>query len=175
RRPRSESVKRTQARRVQGPFTPSKNRETKPAHEPDLVVDAWPNAAVGAPGGVRREPSGAAVRVYDHSNNLRYRSRYFLLTPRNGRRKFRRPVHSPSSVLQCTSRMPPPSSSRAHSPALWLTAAWPRPAAASGLYPDHSSVYTIAPGPVRGTTVWGTSSAAPFRRPPRRTSPPPPP
>ena len=33
-----------------------------------------------------------------------------MLTPRNGRRKFRTPVHSPSSVLQCTSRTPSPSS-----------------------------------------------------------------
>src|SRR3954469_10592952 len=95
---------------------------------------------------------------------------YILLTPRNGRKKFRSPVHSPSRVLQCTSRTPPPSSSRAHSPAPWLTVAWPRPAASSGLYPFHSSVYTIAPDCVCGTTVWSTSSAAPLRPPPRRES-----
>jgi hypothetical protein len=34
-----------------------------------------------------------------------------LLTPRNGRRKLRRPVHVPSIVLQCTSRTPSPSAS----------------------------------------------------------------
>src|SRR5205823_5727888 len=63
---------------------------------------------------------------------MTYRSKYSLLTPRNGRRKFRSPVQIPSRVLQCTSRTPPPSSSRAHSPRLWLTVACPRPHRASG-------------------------------------------
>src|SRR5512135_976570 len=50
-----------------------------------------------------------------------YWYRYTLFTPRNGRRKFRSPVQSPSNVLIWTSRIPSPSSSRAHSPAAWQT------------------------------------------------------
>src|SRR5205823_2544917 len=88
-----------------------------------------------------------------------YCSKYFLLTPRNGRRKFRSPVQIPSSVLQCTSRTPSPSSSRAYSPRLWLTDACPRPCRGRDLYTPHSSVYTIAPALVAGRTVWWTNSA----------------
>src|SRR5919202_4523615 len=73
-----------------------------------------------------------------------------LLTPRNGRRKLRNPVQMPSSVLSWTSRMPSPSSSRAHSrrPGVWQTVAWDRPVAGSRLYARHSSVLTVASGRV---------------------------
>src|SRR5947209_5493042 len=98
---------------------------------------------------------------------MAYCSKYTLFTPRNGRRKFRSPVQIPSSVLQCTSRTPSPSSSRANSPRLWLTVACPRPLRPSGLYPFQSSVYTIAPGSVAGRTVALTSSAEVLRRPTR--------
>ena len=64
-------------------------------------------------------------------------------------------------------RTPSPSSSRAKSPRLWLTVACPRPQRASGLYPFHSSVYTIAPGPVAGRTVASINSSAPLPRPTR--------
>ena len=53
-----------------------------------------------------------ALRLYDHWKMMIYCSRYSLLTPRNGRRKFHSPVQIPSMVLQCTSRTPSPSSSR---------------------------------------------------------------
>jgi hypothetical protein len=96
---------------------------------------------------------------------MTYCSKYILFRPRNGRRKFRNPVQIPSIVLQCTSRTPSPSSSRANSPRLWSTVACPRPLRASGLYPFQSSVYTIAPGSVAGRTVASTSSADPLRWP----------
>src|ERR671932_190311 len=68
-----------------------------------------------------------------------------LLTPRNGRRKVRTPVQMPSSVLSCTSRMPSPSSSRAHSrwPAVGQPVGWLRPVAGKWSYACHSSVSTI--------------------------------
>src|SRR5919202_1322856 len=71
-----------------------------------------------------------------------------LLTPLSGRRKLRNPVQMPSSVLSCTSRMPSPSSSRAHSrwPAVWQTVGWLRPVAGKWSYACHSSVFTVAPG-----------------------------
>ena len=98
---------------------------------------------------------------------MTYCDKYALLTPRNDRRKFRSPVQIPSSVLQCTSRTPSPSSSRANSPWLWLTVACPRPLRLSGLYPFQSSVWTIAPGAVAGRTVASTNSADPLRWPTR--------
>jgi hypothetical protein len=98
---------------------------------------------------------------------MTYCPKYALFTPRNGRRKFRSPVQIPSSVLQCTSRIPSPSSSRANSPRLWLTVACPRPWRPSGLYPTQSSVFTIAPGLVAGTTVASTNSAEVLLRPTR--------
>src|SRR5262249_9534790 len=98
---------------------------------------------------------------------MTYCSRYTLFTPRNGRRKFRSPVQTPSSVLTCTSRTPSPSSSRANSPRLWFTVACPRPRRLSGLYPFQSSVYTLAPGTVAGRTVASTNSADVLRRPTR--------
>src|SRR5271157_4756048 len=101
---------------------------------------------------------------------MTYCSKYTLLTSRNGRRKFRSPVQIPSKVLQCTLRTPSPSSSRANSPRLWLTVACRRPQRASGLYPFHSSVYTIAPGPVAGRTVASTNSSAPLPLPTRTHS-----
>src|SRR4051794_21997608 len=119
------------------------------------------------PSNTRRYSSVTFLRLYAHSKMMTYCSRYVLFTPRNGRRKLRRPVQIPSKVLQCTSRTPSPSSSRANSPRLWLTVAWPRPLRPSGLYPFQSSVYTIAPGFVAGRTVASTSSAAVLRRPTR--------
>src|SRR5712691_2117811 len=83
-----------------------------------------------------------------------YCCRYSLLTPRNGRMKFRRPVQMPSMVLQSTSRVPSPSSSRAHSrsPGVWHTLAWARPLSGKWLYACHSSVYTVAVACVRSST-----------------------
>src|SRR6266852_2170583 len=68
--------------------------------------------------------------------------------------KFRRPVQMPSMVLQCTSRIPSPSSSRAHSrsPGVWHTLAWARPLSGKWLYACHSSVYTVAVACVRSST-----------------------
>src|SRR5947209_6587736 len=82
-----------------------------------------------------------------------YWYRYFLCTPRNGRRKFRSPVHNPSIVLQCTSRTPSPSSSRAHSPAAWHTDDRGRCIAGKPLYPCHSSVFTCVVGSVARRTT----------------------
>ena len=100
---------------------------------------------------------------------MTYCYKYALLTSGNGRRKFRSLVQIPSRVLQCTSRTPSPSSSRANSPRLWLTVACPRPQRANGLYPFHSSVYTIAPGSVAGRTVASINSSAPLPDPPEPT------
>src|SRR3954451_12529340 len=63
------------------------------------------------------------------------------------------PVHNPSGVLSWTSRIPSPSSSRAHSPAVWQTVACDRPIAGSPLYPHHSSVKTLAIGQVARITT----------------------
>src|SRR5262245_31075222 len=53
-----------------------------------------------------------------------------------------------------TSRSPSPSSSRAHSPATWQTAARDRPIFGNPLYPHHSSVLTVTIGQLaRRTTV----------------------
>src|SRR5262245_18859624 len=71
-----------------------------------------------------------------------YSSKNHLLTPRNGRRKLRKPAHTPSSVLLWTSRTPSSSSSRAHSRALWQTVACPRPVSSTHRYPLASSVYS---------------------------------
>src|SRR3954471_14161297 len=82
-----------------------------------------------------------------------YWYRYFLLTPRNVLRKFRIPVHSPSSVLTWTSRTPSPSSSRAHSRSAWHTVDRERPIPGSPLYPCHSSVLTATIGQVARRTT----------------------
>src|SRR4051794_32178468 len=82
-----------------------------------------------------------------------YWYRYFLLTPRNVLRKFRIPVHSPSSVLTWISRAPSPSSSRAHSRSAWHTVDRVRPIPGSPLYPCHSSVLTAAIGHVARLTT----------------------
>src|SRR3954469_7666849 len=128
------------------------------AHVTNLVVLVQPRST-------RRNSSATVLRLCAHSKMITYCSKYTLFTPRNGRRKFRSPVQVPSSVLQWTSRTPSPSSSRANSPRLWLTVAWPRPRRPSGLYPFQSSVYTIAPGTVAGRTVASTNSADPLRWP----------
>src|SRR5262245_21926445 len=95
-----------------------------------------------------------------HSKITMYWYRYTLLTPRNGRSRFRAPVHSPSAVLVCTSRTPSPSSSRAHSPASWLTAARSHPTSASRAYPRHSSVFTSA-GAVTASRTTGLRASDP--------------
>src|SRR3954451_9888917 len=82
-----------------------------------------------------------------------YWYRYFLLTPRNVLRKFRIPVHSPSSVLTWTSRTPSPSSSRAHSRSAWHTVERKRPIPGSPLSPRHSSVLTATIGQVARLTT----------------------
>src|SRR3954447_17197552 len=87
---------------------------------------------------------------------------YTLFTPRNGRRKFRIPVHSPSSVLTWTSRIPSPSSSRAHSCTAWQTVARDLPIAGNPLYPHHSSVLTTTIGQLARRTT--ASSVAPSDR-----------
>src|SRR5262249_45173547 len=83
-----------------------------------------------------------------------YSSKNHLLTPRKGRKKFRSPVHKPSRVLLWTSRMPSPSSSRAHSrcPGVWHTVACARPVRATQAYPLHSSVYSTTSGRVAWPT-----------------------
>ena len=83
-----------------------------------------------------------------------------MFTPRNHRRKFRAPVHRPSAVLLWTSRMPSPSSSRAHSPAAWLTDTRAQPISASRSYPPHSSVFTRA-GAVTASRTTGFSAFDP--------------
>src|SRR3954469_5642093 len=130
------------------------------AHVTNLVVLVQPRST-------RRNSSATVLRLCAHSKMITYCSKYTLFTPRNGRRKFRSPVQVPSSVLQWTSRTPSPSSSRANSPRLWFTVACPRSRPPSGLYPFHSSVYTIAPGLVAGRTVASTSSAEVLRCPTR--------
>src|SRR4051794_3646825 len=82
-----------------------------------------------------------------------YWYRYFLLTPRNVLRKFRIPVHSPSSVLTWISRAPSPSSSRAHSRSAWHTVDRKRPIPGSPLYPCHSSVLTATIGQLARLTT----------------------
>src|SRR5262249_39350924 len=72
---------------------------------------------------------------------------------RNGRRKFRSPVHSPSWVLLWTSRTPSPSSSRAHSPAPWQTEDRGCPVSASRSYPRQSSVCTRPGGSLASRTT----------------------
>src|SRR5436305_801519 len=93
------------------------------------------------------------LTLWIHSNIATYWYRYFLCTPRKGRRKFRRPVHSPSSVLQCTSRTPSPSSSRAHSPSAWHTVERGRCIAGRPSYAVHSSVLTCVVGSVARLTT----------------------
>src|SRR5215467_3548179 len=116
-----------------------------------MVAERTPNSA-------RRNASFTRLMLWPHSNMATYWYRYTLFTPRNGRRKFRRPVHSPSSVLMWTSRWPSPSSSRAHSPATWQTVARYRPISGSPLYPHHSSVLTVAIGQLaRRTTASNVS------------------
>src|SRR3972149_676872 len=92
-----------------------------------------------------------------------YCAKNHLLTPRKGRRKLRKPVQVPSKVLLWTSRIPSPSSSRAHSrwPGVWHTWPSPRPVSGTWLYACHSSVYSIVPSPVvRSTKFWSVSRSA---------------
>src|SRR3954447_15399458 len=90
----------------------------------------------------------------------RYCASYHLLTPRNGRRKFRTPVHSPSCVLQCTSRTPSPSASTAHvllGPE-WSTVRCTRPCRfPTRVYPLHWSVLTTAPSRQASSTTASNS------------------
>src|SRR5215467_5666705 len=120
-----------------------------------MVAERTPNSA-------RRNASFTRLMLWPHSNMATYWYRYTLFTPRNGRRKFRSPVHRPSSVLMWTSRWPSPSSSRAHSPARWRTAARYRPISGSPLYPHHSSVLTVTIGQLARRTT--ASSVSPSDR-----------
>src|SRR5919199_769618 len=102
----------------------------------------------------RRNAGVTCLRLCAHSKMATYWCKNHLLTPRNGRRKLRSPVQIPSSVLSCTSRMPSPSASRAHSrrPGVWQTVGWARPVAARRSYACHSSVLTVADGCVDAST-----------------------
>src|ERR671932_1125112 len=102
----------------------------------------------------RRNAVVTRLRLCAHSKMATYWLKNHLLTPRKGRRKFRSPVQIPSSVLSCTSRMPSPSASRAHSrrPGVWQTVGWARPVAARRSYACHSSVLTVADGCVDAST-----------------------
>src|SRR5919202_2005132 len=102
----------------------------------------------------RRNAPVTCWRLWAHSKMATYWLKNHLLTPRNGRRKFRTPVQIPSIVLSWTSRMPSPSSSRAHSrrPGVWQTVGWARPVAGRRSYACHSSVLTVAPGCVWAST-----------------------
>src|SRR5262245_1345614 len=111
-----------------------------------------------------------------------YSSRNHLLTPRKGRRKLRSPCHSPSQVLLCTSLMPSPSASHAHSlaPGVWQHVWCARPLAATRAYPPHSSLNNVTPGrvmrsmnpcSVSASTVSATNRcASPVCRPTRPTT-----
>ena len=102
----------------------------------------------------RRKAVVTRLRLCAHSKMTTYWCKNHLLTPRNGRRKFRRPVQIPSIVFVWTSRMPSPSSSRAHSrcPGVWPTVAWARPVAGRRSYARHSSVLTVASDRVWAST-----------------------
>src|SRR5512135_883296 len=101
---------------------------------------------MGTPSIARMNSGVTRLMWCPHSKIATYWYRYFLFTPRNGRRKFRSPVHSPSRVLLWTSRTPSPSSSRAHSPTLWQTTERGCPVSVSRSYPLQSSVWTRAGG-----------------------------
>src|SRR5918998_3742072 len=101
-----------------------------------------------------------------------YWYRYFLLTPRKFRRKFRSPVQSPSCVLTWTSRTPSPSSSRAHSPTAWHTAAREQPTSANRPSPPHSSVLTRAGGLVASRATRFNVAPSECRSTDSRTAPP---
>src|SRR5919199_146511 len=102
----------------------------------------------------RRNAVVTRLRLCAHSKMATYWLKNHLLTPRNGRRKFRNPGQIPSIVLSWTSRTPSPSSSRAHSrrPDVWQTVGWARPVEARRSYACHSSVLTVASGCVWAST-----------------------
>src|SRR5262245_4271655 len=109
-----------------------------------------------------------------HWKAATYWARYHSLTPRHGRRKSLSPVHRPSGVLQCTSRTPSPSRSRAQADfgPEGSTVRWIRPCRPpTRPYPRHSSVSTVAPS--RQVPSMTSSSSAPpaDARTSRRTSP----
>jgi hypothetical protein len=83
--------------------------------EPVSDVDAHIGFEMKCVIAIRRNLAVMVFTLCAHSKTATYCARYFLWTPRNGRRKFRKPVQIPSMVLQCTSRTPSPSSSRAYS------------------------------------------------------------
>jgi len=56
-----------------------------------------------------------SLKLKAFSNMAMYWARYRLWTPRKGLIKFLTPVHNPSVLLQWTSLIPSPSSSRANS------------------------------------------------------------
>src|SRR5262249_25689193 len=116
-----------------------------------MVTDRTTNRA-------RRDASFARLMLSLHANMATYWYRYTLFTPRDCRREFRGPVHSRSGVLTWTSRIPSPSSSRAHSPAAWPNVARFRPISGGPLYPQHSPVSITTIGRLARRTTASTAS-----------------
>src|SRR5262249_29836170 len=118
---RFPSILQIRRSRLPGSYFAALRDETA-AHGPRLVRTLTPRSD-------RRKSDDASRMLYAHSHMATYWFRYHLLTPRNGRRKLPTPVHNPSMVLLWTSRIPSPSSSRAHSrfPGVWHTEARLRP------------------------------------------------
>ena len=83
-----------------------------------------------------RNSSVTRLMLWPHWKIATYCARYHLLTPRNGRRKFRSPVHSP--LHACCSAPRAPRRRRRPAPTRlgpeWSTVAWPRPS------PGHPAV-----------------------------------
>ena len=67
---------------------------------------------------ILKNSSLTCFRLWLHRNIATDCARDHLLTPRNRPGKIRSPVHRPSCVLQCTSRIPSPSRSNAQVPAV---------------------------------------------------------
>src|SRR4051812_23065486 len=134
-----------------------------------LDVERWAHVGSVVPGAgvsmARRRSPVNRLRLWVHSKMATYCARYFLATPRKRRSRFRSPVQMPSIVLQCASRTPSPSSSRAYSGfgRACLTFTRVRPADGSRSYATHSSVWTVHPSAVNPTTS-GCSVARSCRR-----------
>src|SRR5262245_35788279 len=137
------------------------------AHEAELVLGLIPRRAL-------KSSSVTRLMLWPHWNTATYCARYHLLTPRNSRRKFRRPVHSPSCVLQWTSRTPSPSRSNAQVPLgpEWSTVTWVRRRCfPTRLYPFHSSVLTVTSSKQASSRTSSSSAPLADAITSRRTSP----
>ena len=95
------------------PFAPSRAAAASRANGPSQNISAHEANSVCGPIPIitPRNSSVTSLMLWPHSNIATYCDAHHLLTPRNGRRKFRSPVQVPSIVLQCTSRTPSPSAS----------------------------------------------------------------